>query len=43
VLIITDTAYYIRWNIGLESNDTWELKELFNRDYLTEENITKFY
>jgi hypothetical protein len=42
ILLITDKAYHIRWNRGLQSNDTWELKELLNRNYNMVEDISDF-
>jgi len=42
VLVITDKAYHIRWNRGLESNDTWELKDKLYRSYNIVEDISDF-
>lgn len=42
ILIITDKAYHIRWNRGLESNDTWELKDRLDHDYSLIEDISDF-
>lgn len=42
VLLITDKAYNIRWNRGLQSNDTWELKESLNHDYSLVEDVSDF-
>jgi hypothetical protein len=42
VLIITDKAYHLRWNRGLESNDTWELKKRMSNDYSVIEDISDF-
>lgn len=40
ILLITDRAYRIRWNNGLNSNDTWELKTEINRRYSIVEDIS---
>jgi len=42
ILMITDKAYRIRWNNGLNSNDTWELKEYMTRTYTIIEDISDF-
>ena len=42
VLLITDKAYRIRWNRGMESNDTWELKSSMYDDYSIVEDISDF-
>jgi len=42
VLVITDKAYHIRWNRGMESNDTWELKDKLYRNYNVVEDISDF-
>jgi hypothetical protein len=42
VLLITDKAYHIRWNRGLEGNDTWELKQKMFHDYSVVEDISDF-
>lgn len=42
VLIITDKAYYLRWNRGDRSTDTWELKEKLYDDYSLVEDISDF-
>lgn len=42
VLLITDKAYHLRWNRGLEGNDTWELKEKISHDYSIVEDISDF-
>jgi len=42
ILLITDKAYRIRWNRGMESNDTWELKERLNKYYSVVEDISDF-
>jgi hypothetical protein len=42
ILIITDKAYNVRWNKGLESVDTWELKERLYHDYSLVEDISDF-
>lgn len=40
VLMITDKAYYLRWNHGVRSNDTWELKDKMYRNYNVIEDIS---
>lgn len=40
ILMITDMAYHCRWNNGLTSNDTWELKEHLEKTYNVVEDIT---
>jgi len=40
ILIVTDKAYYVRWNRGHESNDTWELKSKMYRNYIIIEDIS---
>lgn len=42
ILLITDKAYHIRWNRGLDSNETWELKDILNRNYNLVEDISDF-
>jgi hypothetical protein len=42
VLMITDKAYYLRWNRGERSNDTWELKDVLYDDYSLVEDISDF-
>lgn len=42
ILMITDKAYHVRWNRGLNSNDNWELKEILNRNYNMVEDISDF-
>ena len=42
VLIITDKAYYLRWNRGERSNDNWELKDKIYNDYSLVEDISDF-
>lgn len=38
--MITDKAYRIRWNNGLASNDTWELKNELKKRYTVVEDIS---
>lgn len=40
ILMVTDKAYHIRWNRGIESNDTWEQKKIINRYYNLLEDIS---
>ena len=40
ILMITDKAYYVRWNNGLHSNDVWYLKSDFEDSYELIENIS---
>lgn len=42
VLMKTDKAYLIRWNRGLNGNDTWELKERMYRSYNIVEDISDY-
>lgn len=42
VLMKTDKAYLIRWNHGLNGNDTWELKERMDRYYTVVEDISDY-
>jgi len=41
ILLVTETSYRIRWNNGVNSNETWELKEHIERVYNITEDITK--
>ncbi len=40
ILMVTDKAYYIQWNNGM--NNTWEQKKVFNRNYSMVEDISNF-
>jgi len=42
ILVITGKAYHVRWNNGLESATTWELKEEFDYKYSVVEDISDF-
>jgi hypothetical protein len=42
VLVITDKAYYLRWNRGLNGNDTWELKSKMYYSYNIVEDISDY-
>jgi len=42
VLIITDKAFYLRWNRGDRSTDTWELKDKIYNEYSLVEDISDF-
>ena len=42
ILLITDKAYHVRWNVGMKSNTTWELKKRFDMDYNMIEDITDY-
>lgn len=42
ILLITDKAYHIQWNIGMENNTTWEQKKVFNNNYNMIEDISDF-
>lgn len=41
ILMSTEKAYYIRWNSGVNSNDTWELKTKMINNYSLVEDITE--
>jgi hypothetical protein len=42
ILLITDKAYHVRWNNGMNSSSTsWESKEILN-EYNIVEDITEF-
>jgi hypothetical protein len=41
VLLATEKAYHIRWNLGERSNDTWEMKTHMNSYYSIIEDITE--
>jgi hypothetical protein len=40
ILLVTEKAYRIRWNIGKISNDTWELKKKIDDNYSMVEDVT---
>lgn len=42
ILMITDKAYRIRWNNGLNSTDTWELKTYMDSQYSIVEDVSDF-
>ncbi len=42
VLMITDKAYRIRWNNGLNSSDTWELKSYMDSYYSIVEDVSDY-
>lgn len=42
ILIITDKAYYICWNQGLESYNTWKLKNDLDEKYYIIEDVSDF-
>ena len=42
ILMKTDKAYLIRWNRGLNGNDTWELKDKMYRSYNIVEDISDY-
>jgi len=42
ILLATNTAFYVRWNNGLESTDTWEFTTRFQEEYCFVEDITYF-
>lgn len=42
ILLITDKAYHVQWNIDIESNTTWEQKRVFNNNYNMIEDISDF-
>jgi len=42
VLMITDKAYRIRWNNGLNSTDTWELKTYIDDYYSIIEDVSDY-
>ena len=41
ILMVTEKAYLIRWNIGIKTSDTWELKSILDRNYRMIEDITE--
>lgn len=41
-LLITATAYHIRWNNGVDTNDKWDLKNVFHRNWNIVEDISDF-
>lgn len=40
ILVITDKAYYIRWNRGMNSSDEWVEKRYINGNYSLVEDIS---
>ena len=42
ILLVTNTAFYVRWNKGLESTDTWESTSKFSEEYSIVEDITEY-
>jgi hypothetical protein len=42
VLMITDKAYRLRWNNGMNSTDTWELKSYMGSFYSIIEDVSDF-
>lgn len=42
VLLITDKAWHLRWNNGLDSYDKWEEKEVLSQNYSIVEDISDF-
>lgn len=42
ILMVSDKAYRIRWNHGLNSTDTWELKTKIDLCYSIVEDISDF-
>ena len=42
ILIITEKAYHLQRNNGLESSTNWEQKSVFDRNYNVVEDITNF-
>jgi len=42
ILLITKTAYHVRWNNGLESTDNWNEINKFDELYSLVEDITDF-
>ena len=42
VLMITDKAYRIRWNNGLNTTDTWELKSYIDSQYSIVEDVSDY-
>ncbi len=42
ILLITDKAYHIRWNNGMNTSQTWEEKETFHSKYRVVEDISDF-
>lgn len=41
ILLISETAYHVRWNTGIESKDTWEHKDPFHTRWTVIEDISK--
>jgi len=42
VLLVTEQAYHIQWNLGLRSKTSWESINDFHREYVMVEDITEF-
>jgi len=42
VLLITDKAWHLRWNNGLNSRDAWEEKVVLSKNYSIVEDISDF-
>ena len=42
ILLITETSYYLRWNNGLNSNNTWNIKNDMCYEFILVEDITNF-
>jgi hypothetical protein len=42
VLLVTNNAYYIRWNNGTHKSKTWESKECLESQYYLTEDISDF-
>jgi hypothetical protein len=40
VLMVSETAYYLRWNCGMNSSDSWELKTHIDNHYWLVEDIS---
>jgi len=40
ILLASEKAYHVRYNIGINSNDIWELKQNFHYKYKIIEDIT---
>jgi hypothetical protein len=41
ILLISETAYHVRWNTGISSNDTWEHKDPFHTRWTVIEDVSK--
>jgi hypothetical protein len=42
ILFKTEKTFYVRWNCGENSHNTWEYKNFINNDYNLIEDITNY-